>query len=247
MQRAVVLSAVVVGALCVGGFLGARCVARSHADPRAPGSHASNAAPTRAPLVELRVPHLKGNIVLDGDMDDPGWAGAIARTGPFLASSGLPARPYSDARLVWGDDQLYVALYAADEDVRALPREPESTVWLDDSFHLAFTSGQTQRTLDVSALGVVTDAIRQGDGPFDYAWQSGAHVSHENDGTLNDPTDDDEEWILEMAIPLASLGLKGEKGERIGFAVRRCDTPKGFARVCAAWGEAEARGEIVLD
>ena len=254
MARSMKLTVLVLAALALGGFFGARLVARSLAAPRAPGSRAQArsaavpVAPRGAPSFELHVPRLHGAIVLDGDMDDSGWAGNIARTGSFLAPSGLPARPYSDARMVWGDGFLYVALYAADEDVRAQPRVPDSPVWLDDAFHLAFTSSdRVERTLDVSVLGVVTDAIRRGDGPADYAWQSGVHVAHENDGTLNDATDDDEEWVLELAIPLESLGLKGDKGERVGFSVRRCDTPKGLARVCGSWGEGESQGAIVLD
>jgi hypothetical protein len=101
--------------------------------------------------------------------------------------------------------------------------------------------------IEVSASGVVTDAMQMAGGAPDYSWQSGIDVSHENDGTLNDDGDDDEEWILEMAIPLRSLGLTGATGERIDFSVRRCDTPKGTTgRVCGGWGENE-RGVIILD
>jgi hypothetical protein len=60
----------------------------------------------------------------------------------------------------------------------------------------------------------------------------------------------DEEWVIEMAIPFESLGLKGESGERIGFSVTRCDTPKEMPRICAGWGEVSADaalGTIVLD
>jgi hypothetical protein len=161
------------------------------------------------------------------------------------------ATPYSEARIVWGDGHLYLALYAADEDVRAEPRAPDEPVWQDDSFHLVFADeieGGVERAIDLSALGVMTDARRRGSsGTFDFAWQSGAHVSREIDGTLNDASDDDEEWALEVAVPLESLGLRGEPGERIGFAVRRCDTPHRSARVCASWGEGGARGVLVLD
>src|SRR5947209_5470628 len=98
----------------MGGVVGARLVARSHARS-GDASPASSAAPSAFAgaknVVELRVPRMKASIVLDGDMDDPGWQGAMARTGAFLAPNGTPARPYSDARLVWGDGHLYVALY----------------------------------------------------------------------------------------------------------------------------------------
>lgn len=230
----------ILASLGIGGFFGARGVARSNASPSA----SSDAV--RAPAV-LRVPRVAAPITLDGELDELAWSGGVARTGAFLGGDGAPARPYSDARLAWGDGLLYVALYAADEDVRAEPRSPDAPVWLDDSFHLVFfSSGDgVERVLDVSALGVVTDSVRRSGGAPDYSWQSGAIVSHENDGTLNDARDDDEEWIIEMAIPLASLGLKGERGERVELALRRCDTPRGSSRVCGSWGA--PRATIVLD
>jgi hypothetical protein len=202
-----------------------------------------------ADAVVLRVPHLPASIVLDGDTDDPGWTAppGPARAGPFLLASGEVARPYSNARAVWGDGHLYLALYAADEDIRSRAADHDGALWLDDSFRLVFTQGDVERAIEVSPRGVVTDAIRRGAAEFDYSWESGVHVSPELDGTLNDSRDSDEEWVIEMAVPFEALGMRGERGESIGLSVRRCDVPKGGARVCAAWGEGQARGVLVLD
>jgi hypothetical protein len=197
----------------------------------------------------LRVPHLPGSITLDGDTDDPGWTQqpGPARTGAFVLANGAEARPYSDARLLWGDGHLYLALYAADEDVRTRTDQPDGPLWLDDSFRLTFSRGDVEYAIEVSPKGVITDAVRRSGATFDYSWSSGAHVSPELDGTMNKSDDMDEEWVIEMALPFESLGLKGERGETIGFAVRRCDTPKGGSRVCGSWGEGDARGRIVLE
>lgn len=242
LPRSVPISLAICAALSVGAFLGARHVATSSAQAPPPS--------LRASTIELHVPHAAGSIVLDGDTDDPGWQKVVARTGPLLTSSGAPARPYSDARVVWGDGHLYFALYAADEDIRATNKTPDAPLWLEDAFQMVFTSGSTTKTLDVSPLGIVTDGVRVGSGPFDYAWQSGAHVSYELDGTANDSRDEDEEWVIEIAIPFESLGMRGERGERIGLSLRRCDTPKGGTRVCASWGSGDlgdAAGVLVLD
>jgi hypothetical protein len=197
----------------------------------------------------LHVPHLTGSIFLDGDTDDLGWTAppGPARTGPFLGPSGAPARPYSDARLVWGDGQLYIALYAADENVRSRADQADGPLWLDDSFRLLFKRDDVEYAIEVSPKGVVTDAVRKPGQAFDYTWNSGVHVSHEVDGTLNDSTDTDEEWAIEMAVPVEALGMRGERGDRIGFAARRCDTPKNASRVCAGWGEGQPGGELVLE
>ena len=239
-RRALSLTLFAGAALAIGAFAGAR-IGASHARAKP-----ASIAPAHA--TRLLVPHADGNITLDGDMDDPGWLHATARTGPFVASSGATARPYSDARFVWGDGHLYVALYASDEDIRAPRTEPDAPLWLDDAFHLVFSDDKLARSIDVSPLGTVTDGIRAvgGQGPFDYAWSSGAHVSHELDGTANNPSDEDEEWVLEMAIPFESLGLEGERGDQIALTIHRCDTPKHAKRVCGSWN-GEDGGVLVLD
>jgi hypothetical protein len=238
----------------VSGLMGLRW---SHA--HAVGAQAAAPLPSGAAALELRVPHAKGAITLDGDADDPGWRADTGRTGPFVGADGvLPARPYSDARFVWGDGYLYGLLYAADEDIRATHAKRDDAVWMDDSFHFVLNSGKTEYAFDVSALGVVADgardvgaALRDGTLPFDYGWNSGAHTSHELDGTPNASENEDEEWVIEIAIPLDALGLKGEKGERVGLWLRRCDTPKSKperpgVRSCGSWGAGERRGVLVF-
>jgi hypothetical protein len=207
-----------------------------------------------ANAIVLAVPHAKGAITLDGDTDDLGWQLDPARTGAFVTADGESARPHTEAKLVWGDGHLYVELYAADQDIRAVAPTPDGPVWERDSFHLVFSDGVTERSFDLSPLGTLTDGLRQAAGrapgaaaPFDYRWNSGAHVSHEVDGTPNVPGDDDEEWVIEMAIPFEALGLSGHPGDRIGLSMHRCDTTKTGDRVCGSWGEGERRGVIVLE
>jgi hypothetical protein len=203
----------------------------------------------------LSVPHAQGNIVLDGDMDDPGWAKDSARTHAFVGADGVtPARPHSEARLVWGDGYLYLGLYAADEDIRAKGTEHDVIMAGDDSFHVVFSDGKTDKVIDINPLGTITDGVRVAGSnePLDTSWESGLHVSREADGTLNNPNDYDEEWVLEMAIPLDSLGLRGEKGERLFMSIKRCDVfRKGGPPSCGTYGvkteTGGKKGVIVLN
>ncbi len=220
------------------------------APPSATAARLSSSGNLAAPV--LHVPHTPGGISLDGDTDDPGWTTppGPARTGPFLLPNGVVARPNSNTRLVWGDGYLYLSLFAADEDIRTRTDQHDGPLWLDDYFHLTFVRGDVEYAIDVSPRGTITDAVRKSGGAFDYSWSSGAHVSPELDGTINNAKDMDEEWVIEMAIPFESLGMKGEPGEPIGFSVMRCDTPKDMPRLCAGWGEASADaklGTLVLD
>jgi hypothetical protein len=244
----IVLSAVVLIAGGV-GFGVRRHLAAARTAASAASARASVAPASDVDDVTLHVPHMPGSITLDGDTDDPGWTTppGPARTSGFLLPNGAAARPYSETRLVWGDGYLYLCLYAADEDIRSRTDQPDGPVWLDDAFRVTFSSADTEWAIEVSPKAVVTDAVRKSGGAFDYSWSSGVHVSKELDGTLNDSSNEDEEWVIEMAVPFESIGLKGERGESIGFSVRRCDTPKHSSRVCASWGDGTMRGKLVLD
>ena len=191
----------------------------------------------------LRVPRASAPPKLDGEVDD--WRGAHAQTGMFKSVDGQNA-PDSEARLVWGDGKLFLLLYAADQDIRASVKTHDAPLWPEDAFKLSF--GQpgeaAAHVIYVSPIGTITDEAVVAD-RLDSSWESHAEVAHDVDGTLNDSHDEDEEWVVEMALPLSSLGLRGEPGERIGFSVRRCDVPKGAGRRCTAWGEPD--GMLVLE
>jgi hypothetical protein len=200
----------------------------------------------------LAVPRASGVITIDGDTDDPGWGGPPepARTGPFALSNGAPASPYSEARLVWEGPYLFLALYAADEDIRSrgcpgADASPGDDCAID-SFRLTLSRGELQYVIEVSPRGIEDESIRSAHDASPRAWASGAHVASERDGTPDDPSDTDEEWRVEMAIPLDAFGVRAEPGEALGLRLRRCDRPKNAATECAQWGAGDVPGQIVL-
>ena len=201
---------VVVGAALLVGF----AALRGRPATAAPAIPATSAR-------SLVVPTVDGAFALDGELGDGIWQRAVARTGPFLGANGEAGRPYSDARLAVVRDELVVALYAADEDVRATG--PQRDVF-------RVTVGNV--TFEASATGELRGA------------PPGTRVGHDLDGTPDDPSDDDEEWVLELAIPLASLGLGSEndaRAVRVPFSVERCDTTRSGARSCST-----VRRDLVL-
>ncbi len=151
------------------------------------------------PAAELIVPHTSDALRLDGELDEPSWR-AAARSGAFLAPNGKEATPYSDARFTWTDDALRIGLYAADEDIVSA-----------DSFHVVLEVDGVERTLDVSPSCKLND----------HGWNSGARLACDSDGTLDVPGDRDEEWVVEMEVPLAKLG------EHVTLHVKRCDVGSG--------------------
>jgi hypothetical protein len=197
--------------------------------------------------IELHVPRVSTPPKIDGELDEPEWTRAPGRTGGFVTADGAAARPFSEARLLWDEKNLYVALFAADEDVQVAKVEHDGPVWLADSFGLVLTrSDGVSRTIDVGPSGTLTDGAGKAGEAVDYTWQSNTQLATDIDGTRDDTSDRDEEWVVEMAIPLAALGLAAKSGERIGIAVKRCDQVEG-KRVCGFFGGTTSPAVLVLD
>jgi hypothetical protein len=63
------------------------------------------------------IPRISEAITLDGELHEPAWNARAFRA--VLSANGEQARPYSELRLLHDDKNLYVGLYAADEDIRS--------------------------------------------------------------------------------------------------------------------------------
>jgi hypothetical protein len=73
-------------------------------------------------------------------------------------------------------------------------------------------------------------------------------VAVDADGTLNNPTDLDEEWAVEASIPLRSIDVKDAgPGTRIRCIVSRCEVVYNGRRACGSWGGPEGAGVLVLE
>jgi hypothetical protein len=206
------------------------------------------------------VSHLQAPLTLNGELDENDWLTA-ARTGAFTDEHGEAARPFSEARFLWDEDHLYVGLYAADDNLQVGPVKHDGAFGDDDAFVVRLTpvdaaasalkptappaqgrSNQATYEIDFTATGVVIDARQLPGGARDVAWESKAKAGVDRDGTLNDARDKDEEWIIEGAIPLRAMNVKGAAGTRFEVAISRCDTPRGTTgRRCGSFGGAAGR------
>lgn len=179
---------------------------------------------------EVHVPHLTEPLNLDGELTEPPWRKAPVTK--FLQPDGTQSRPYNDVRFLWSSDGvLHVGLYASDLNIVTAGAGPDGPVWLGDSFHLVFSpppgESGSERSFWVgpTAKGaVLADGMRGADGGWSYASQSLARAAIDMDeGTVDNKQEKDEEWVVEMEIPLASLGLKPEAGQHIDMVATRCD------------------------
>ncbi len=144
-----------------------------------------------------QVPRAFG-ITLDGELHEPAW-NTTAHVFTFT-DQGNEARPYSHIRLLHDAQHLYIGLYAADQDVRS-----------KDRFQLVMND----RRLAIDPHGQRTPAL------------DGSKVAIDLDGTIDDPSDEDEEWVVELELPLPPGPF--------AISATRCDTPKDGVERCGSW------------
>jgi hypothetical protein len=247
------------GALAVAAVLGCRGHRRRDYIGKAAGAlevafdaaTPDGTAPARPSL--LRVPSASAALVPTGHFDVNVWANA-ANTHTLLDERGQGAVPVSEARLLWGSGHLYVFFYAADLDLQVRTTKHDGRVWADDGVVLEFPSpGERKFVIDVSPTAVVADGVCPqdaadlGDARCDLHWESGARVGADYDGTINTLGDFDEEWTVEVAVPLASIGVRPPfEAGRIPFSLIRCERAHEGKRACGSWGRSPGPGVLVL-
>lgn len=122
-------------------------------------------------------------------------------SGPFLDARGHMAFPYSDARFRVDRDYLYLTLYAADEDILSTDR---------------FVVSIAPMSFEV--------------GPVLSTAPSEVAIDRDIDGSLDRSFDLDEEWLVELSIPLVMIDTQPAR-----VSISRCDLPKEGGKRCGSF------------
>lgn len=155
-------------------------------------------------------------VTIDGDIDTPEWKD-VPWTSDFIDIQGknrpVTPRHRCRAKLMWDDRNLYIAAEMIEPNLWATLTERESVIFQDNDFEVFLdVTGSTHHYMEfeVNALGtewdlMLTRPYRDGGAPLN-AWNmNGMRSAVKLYGTLNDPSDTDEKWTFEMAIPLSTL------------------------------------------
>jgi eukaryotic-like serine/threonine-protein kinase len=165
-------------------------------------------------------PRARGQIVIDGRMDEAAWALA-PWTEDFIDIEGVPvggdAKPRpryrTRAKMLWDDTYLYVAAEMEEPHVWWTLTEHDSIVYNDNDFEVFLDpdgDGRCYFEIEVNAGNTILDLVMhrpyREHGPMDLEWNAvglltAVHIS----GTPNDPRDRDRGWSVEMAIPWSAL------------------------------------------
>ena len=156
-------------------------------------------------------------IKVDGELDEASWKNAT-ETAPFvdISGKGFPAPKFlTTAKMLWDDDFLYVAAEMNEPNLQASLTEHDSVIYRENDFEVFLDpdgDGKNYFEIEVNALGTIFDLMldkpyRVG-GNFFTQWDCpGLKVAVKLVGTLNDSSDSDRGWTVEMAIPRKALTL----------------------------------------
>ncbi|HAH22328.1 MAG TPA: hypothetical protein DCL77_00910 [Prolixibacteraceae bacterium] len=167
------------------------------------------------PVQHYVVYQTKLPILLDGKADEPDWGKAVWSADFADIEGDKKPKPLFRTRMkmLWDESNLYVLAELEEPDIWAYYDTHDQVVFHENDFEVFIDpDGDTcdYYEYEVNALNTLFDLMmplpyRNG-GHANASWNSkGFQSAVSIDGTLNDPTDIDKKWTVEMKIPFADL------------------------------------------
>jgi hypothetical protein len=161
------------------------------------------------------VKHTNTPPVIDGDINDKVWDKA-EWTAQFQDIEGdLKPHPalQTQVKMLWDDSCLYIAAKLQEPNVWAYLKHHDDIVFHDNDFEVFINPNNTTHQyfeFEVNAINTIFDLFlnkpyRDWGEPM-ISWNAqGLRTAVKVQGTLNDPSDTDKGWTVEIAIPFKAL------------------------------------------
>ncbi|MBI9030600.1 carbohydrate-binding family 9-like protein [bacterium] len=161
-------------------------------------------------------------LTIDGKLDEDSWNKA-KWTEDFVDIQGslMPLPPFvTKAKMLWSDDYFYIGAYLEESDLWATITQRDAVIFYDNDFEVFIDpdgDSHDYYELEINALNTVWDLLvikpyrDRGQVAFN-SWDiKGLQTAVHLQGSLNDPSDKDEYWSVELAIPWESLAEAAHK------------------------------------
>lgn len=153
---------------------------------------------------------------IDGRLDKSPWTEA-AWTEDFVDIQGdskPKPRFRTRAKMLWNDEYLFIGAELEEPHIWAYQTEHDSVIFQDNDFEVFIDpngDNQLYAEFEMNARNTTWDLLlikpyRDG-GPAVNGWEmKGLRTAVHIDGSLNDPSDKDNGWSVEIAMPWKALG-----------------------------------------
>jgi hypothetical protein len=160
-------------------------------------------------------------ITIDGKLDEKSWKKAAWTTG-FADIEGdkkpLPLQE-TKVKMLWDHDYLYIAAVLEEEHIWAYQDKKDQIVYLENDFEVFIDPDNDRENyyeLEINALNNSLDLFMpkpyHKGGKAQLTWDiKDLRSAVSIEGSINDGTDKDKRWILEIAIPFTALSTESIK------------------------------------
>ena len=177
-------------------------------------------------------------IKVDGKLDEGVWAKApYTESFVDISGEGFPTPRFNTrAKMLWDDDNLYIAAELEEPSVWADLQQRDTIVYYNHDFEVFIDpDGDSHNYFEIetNAIGTIFDLFVQR--PYrvkqrafvTFEWNApGMQLATHINGTLNNSKDKDKGWTVEIAIPHKALAAEFDNYYKAGNYMRL-----GFSRV----------------
>ena len=228
--------------------------------------------PSVDPIVFMKEPMIREYVVkragekisIDGKLDERAWKNAVDTEEFVIHQNGAKASFATRARMIWDDDNLYVAFTVEDEDVWATMENHDEHLWNEEVVEIFIDpdgDGRNYIEIQVNPLGTTLDILlnRQYSkgGRADFGWTlEGFESAVTVEGKLNEEKGKDKRWICEVAIPFESVSpvapsLAYPPADGDSWRINVCRMEKGRGKndinEAVSWNPTDKRGFHVTE
>jgi cellulose/xylan binding protein with CBM9 domain len=164
------------------------------------------------------IPKLHGSVTVDGDLSEPVWKQAAVIKPFFDSDSGDRERGQTELRVWYDDTAIYLGWICTDADIQGTFVERDSPLWREEAVEFFITPKELTHYFEFewNPLGAVFDATIDNDlddQGVSNGFSDDTSYTAKNmrsavmvKGTVNNSSDTDKLWQVEVMIPFADLG-----------------------------------------
>jgi len=156
----------------------------------------------------INAAYARKGVRIDGKLTESVWKNSPSTAMFKRTLSGTDSPILTSAKFAWSKTHFYVAFVNEDTHIWSTLSERDAHLWTEEAVELFIDSNGDRKgyiEIQINPTGTVFDSHLSGYRNNHDEWNSAVEVKTTIKGTLNDETDEDKGWVVEMAIPWSDI------------------------------------------